>query len=373
MAVTYSCACLTRVYEYVFPVLTNPSFIKTASLFFSDRARRPARWIVWSGAFIVIAGATFSIWLAKNSPSRVSILPLVIARLEVPYSGLLYIAEVRGYFKDMGLAVTTHVVPTGYDAIRAITAGDATVGTAAETPIARALDEGMAIKVVASIFNSRTNSGIVARRDKGIARIGDLKHKRIGFVFGTSTHYRLETFLVFNGVPLDQVVLVPLKASELVSAVTSGAVDAVACWNPILAEVRRRLGNEALMFSKEDFYTETNNLIVTRAGARQHGEEITRLLRALAKAEDFIQANPGKSSNILAARSGADPRSEDILFDPLDYELALSQSLVLAMEDEAHWFVRRGLVSTVHAPNVLEAIDLNYLERIKPSAISIIK
>lgn len=329
--------------------------------------------VMFIGA-VVVAGATMAA-IQYHSPrqSPPSPLEIVIARLKTPHSGLLHIADAKGYFAEEGLAATVNTAPTGYEAIGAVLRGEADVGTAAETPIARALDEGKPIKVVATIFTSTANAGIVARQDRGIVQPADLTGKRIGFVFGTATHYMLETFLAFNSIPLDSVVLVPIKADDMVTALMSGAVDAVSTWNPSFAQVQRQLGNTAKTFSSGDFYAETANLFVRADYPTHHREAIDRLLRALLKAETLAATDPDEAIGIIASVSGNDARQFRDGWNARTYRVTLSQSLLVATENETRWFLRRGLVPDGPLPDVLNAFETEPLRALKPSGVSIVK
>jgi NitT/TauT family transport system substrate-binding protein len=285
----------------------------------------------------------------------------------------LHLAEAKGYLAEAGLAATMKTTPTGYDAIGAVVAREADIGAAAETPIARALDEGKRIKVIATIFTSTRNAGIVARRDRGIVQPADLKEKRIGFVFGTATHYLLETFLAFNSIPQDSVVLVPIKPDRLVSAIMSDDLDAVVSWNPSFAQAQQQLGDRGTTFSSAEFYAETYNVFVRTDYADSHREEIDRLLNALLKAEAFARTHFDESIDIITSISGTDPRLFRDHWDPRIYEVTLSQSLLLATENEARWYLRRGLVSNGQFPDILSAFETEPLRAIKPSGVSIVK
>jgi ABC-type nitrate/sulfonate/bicarbonate transport system substrate-binding protein len=324
---------------------------------------------------VMLVGGTAMAALQFHSPRQPPPPPIsiVIARIQTPHSGLLHLAEAKGHFAEAGLATTMQVTPTGYDAIGAVVTGRADVGAAAETPIARALDEGKQIKVIATIFTSTRNAGIVARRDRGIVQPADLKAKRIGFVFGTATHYLLETFLAFNSIPQDSVVLVPIKSDGLLSAIVSGDLDAVASWNPSFAQAQQQLGDKGTTFSSAEFYAETYNLFVRSDYAGSHREEIDRLLHALLKAEVFARTHMDESIDIITSMSSTDPRLFRDHWDPRIYEVTLSQSLLLATENEARWCLRRGLVSNGQLPNILNAFETEPLRAIKPSGVSIVK
>lgn len=161
-------------------------------------------------AVLVAAVIAIHTLLFPNRPAA-ELKPMSIARLATPHSGLLLVAEAKGFFIEEGLKVDIRTSQSGYDAINQILAGKVDIGTAAQTPIARALAEGNRPKVIATIYASQWNTGIIARKDRGIASPADLQGKRIGFVFGSAAHYLMDVFLTFHRIPLASVSPVPLE------------------------------------------------------------------------------------------------------------------------------------------------------------------
>ena len=325
-------------------------------------------------AVVTLMGvAAAAVQVSQRQPRQHAALPLVIACINTPHSGLLQVAAAKGYFAEEGLAVTLRTVPTGYDAIQAVLKGEADVGAAAETPIARALDEGKPVQVVATIFASRNNVGIVARKDRGILTPANLAGKRIGVVFGTASHYMLETFLAFHDVAIDSVSQVPIKPDVMVSSIVSGEVDAVAAWNPSYAKAGQQLGDNATVFSSGEFYAETYNLAVREGYGADNMTKTEAMMRALVMAERFVAGNVDEAVAIITSTTGTDERIFRTALDPRTYELALNQSTLLATENEARWYLRRGLVKDGSIPDILKAFDTQPLRRVKPAGVSIVK
>ena len=330
------------------------------------------RTVTLAVALVVLIGIGLALYpsLRQASPSP---LPITIARLKSPHSGLIHIAEAKGFFAEEGLTATIKTTQTGYEAITQTLKGESDIATSAETPIARTLAEGKQVKVLATVFSSQWNSALVARKDHGILKPADLKGKRIGYVFGTATHYELETFLAFHNIPLDSIAMVRGKPDELVNAIVSGEVDAASIWTPFLTQMQQQLGEKAETYSPKEFYSEMTNIVVRADYPERNREETNRLLRALIKAENFAKKNPDDAVNIIASVSGVDASVLRGHGDPLTHELTLKQSLLLATENQVRWYFRRGLVPTAPFPDVLHAFETEPLRTLKPHAVTISK
>jgi len=306
-------------------------------------------------------------------PAQLAPIPVVIVRFETPHTGLIHIAEAKGYFADEGLAATVKSMQVGTEAVTRVLSGEADFGTSAETPVAMALAEGKKPKVIATLFSSRWSSGIVVRKDHGILKPEDLIGKRIGYVLGTNTQYDLETFMAFHNIPVSSVTMVQGLPKELVAEIVSGKIDAASIWIPHMTEMQKALGNKVQIFLRDEAYAQTINLIVRPGYVARHRETVDRMLRALYKAEIFVRDHPDEAFDIIAKASDIDSSVLRGHGEPLTYELTLKQSLLLATENQVHWFFRRGLVPAAPFPDILDAFETEPLRAIKPTEVTISK
>lgn len=157
---------------------------------------------------------------------------VTIAVPTLPHSGLFYVAQEKGYFREEGLEVV--VAPTMYGklALDELIAGKADFALCGETPVMFAVLRGENIFVVADLMNSVKDEAIVARKDRGIVSPPDLKGRTVGLSAGTVAEYFLDIFLTVHAVPRTSVRVVHLDPDEMGDALRVGKVDAVAIWNP---------------------------------------------------------------------------------------------------------------------------------------------
>ena len=329
--------------------------------------------VVFPAVALMLLGIATALVLHASLRRPAALLPVVIVQLQVPHSGLLQIAEAKAYFAEQGLNVTLKTVLTGNEAISQVLRGDADVGSTAETPVAKALAEGKQPRIIATIFSSRWSSGIVVRKDHGILQPADLKGKRIGFVFGTNTHYDLETFLSFHDIALASVSMVPGMPDELVAAMLAGKLDATSIWMPYMTQLQQKLGDQVETFYPKEGYAQTFNLVVRADYVAHNRVAVDRLLRALLEAESFAETHPEQAIGIIAKASGLDSGTLRGHGDALTYELTLKQSLLIATENQIRWYVRRGLAPGAPFPDVLAAIETEPLRALKPSRVTISK
>jgi NitT/TauT family transport system substrate-binding protein len=298
--------------------------------------------------------------------------PLKISLALVPfsYSGLIAIAEDKGFFRESGLEVSAKEYPSGLAAVEALCRGEAQVATGADIVMAtRALDDP-SLRVVASIGSSDANE-IVARKDRNIYSPSDLRGKRLGYSLGTSSEYYLNAFLLANAIPLTAVTAVNIPPARIAAAVVSGEVDAISSWDVNVFDARVRLQANAVSWPAQN-YLEWYWLLLAKEDLVQSPEPIKRLLKALVKAESFLLDNPEEAKSIISHKWGFDPEFIRQVWDKTRLSVTLNQSMVISMENFAKWKLSKE-GSTMEIPNFLDYIYTDALDEIEPKAVTIFR
>ena len=232
-------------------------------------------------------------------------LKISLALAPFPYSGLIAIAEEKGFFKESGLEVSIKEYSYGFDALSALSRGEAQMAMTNEIVFAMKINDDPSLRAVASIGLANTNE-IVARKDRNIREPSDLKGKRIGFIPNTSSEYYLVTFLLANAIPSSRVTAVNILPAKIVEALVSGEVDAMSGWDTDVYDAKKRLGQNAVSWPSQN-NQDWNWLLLTRESLTQSPEPIKRFLRALLKAESFLLGHQDEAKNIITRRWRFDP------------------------------------------------------------------
>jgi NitT/TauT family transport system substrate-binding protein len=286
---------------------------------------------------------------------------------------LTYIAFVKGYFTEAGLDATPQPHAFGKMALNAVIEGKADLGTVADTPIMFAVMAGRKIMVLAVIQTSNRNEAIVARQDRGIVKPSDLKGKSIGIVLGTASDFFADAFLNAHGIDRKQVKIIDMKPEEMAAALGTGKVDAVSIWNPGLIQLQRELGNNGRTFYGENLYTSTFCVAAWQDFVAKNPEAIKKVLRALIKAEAFVQQHHEESRRLVAEFIKTDKAYLDEIWGLYDYRVILDQALLVNLEDQTRWAMKYRLTASKDMPNYLDFIYVDGLRAVKPEAVKIIR
>jgi sulfonate transport system substrate-binding protein len=247
------------------------------------------------------------------------------------------------------------------------------LATAADTPIMFAIMGGKKITILAVIQSGNKNEAIIARKDRGIMKPDDFTGKKIGLALGSKSHFFTEAFLTAHGINKKQVKIINMNPDEMADALATGKVDAVSTWNPTLAQLIKQLGNNGHVFYGENFYAENFCVAAQHQYVKNNPEAIKKFLRALLKAETFVQQHPEEAKRIAAKFTKADKAILDETWDIFNYKVSLDQVLLVNLEDETRWAIKNRLTSRRDMPNYLDYIYVDGLSAVRPAAVRIIR
>lgn len=287
-------------------------------------------------------------------------------------SALMLVASKQDLFLKEGVNVASHPFDFGKDALQAVLNGQADLAVVADTPVMFALLDGADIAMVAGISQSRRALAIVAHSGRGIQRIQDLKGKTIGVTKGTNMPYFLDAMLQAHGVPSEAVAVTDLRTDDGIGAFKAGRLDAVVVFQPFLAKLQSEMGNRIAVFYGDDVYAFRFMLVGKPSYIDSHPQEVRAVLRALIAAQQAIRANPVEARHAVGAALTMDDATMAQLFDPEDYAVSLDQSMLLALDDQTRWAMKKGIAVPRPMPNYLNFMKYQDLEAVLPTAVTIV-
>jgi NitT/TauT family transport system substrate-binding protein len=322
------------------------------------------------GATLVIGAAGW--WATHRGPKPLA--PVSRVTIAVPTqinSAPLIVASAQGLFQQAGVDVATQPFLLGKDALASLLEGRADLAVVADTPFIHARLGGKDVAVLASISQARGALAIVARSDRGITRVEDLAGKSIALTLGTNFPYFLDAVLQAHGLNDNQVTLKDMKVDAVIGAFKSGQVDAAVVFQPYLAQLQAQAAEPFTVFFGEDVYAFRFLLVGKPAYIDSHPQEVRRVLGALIAAAQSIRDQPVPARLAIGKVVQVDDTLMARLFDPEDYTIKIDPALLLALDDQTRWAMKRGLAKPGPVPNYLDAIKFAPLEAVSPPAVTV--
>ena len=322
---------------------------------------------------VVIAAVGGSILLWQNIQKQLEKYtgPIEKVRLSAylgEFSGLIWIAENKGYFKDNGLDVTIKTRQSGVEAMQDLLDGSADISDEAEfVAVAQSFDRND-FKILASI-DSISAMYTVARKDHGIGQISDLKGKKIGVTKGSQAEFFLGTFLTFNNLNLSDVQIIFLTPAEIKSKIASGEIDAALTWQPYVYQIKKNLGENGIAWPAQSGQEFSFLLTGSKELVEKRPQVVERFLKAMLQAE---QVDAKEQQVILKNRLNDEQSYIQEIWPNNDFQVELNQKLMPFMEDEARFEIENKLTDKTEIPDYFNFIYFNALEKIKLEAMTII-
>lgn len=296
---------------------------------------------------------------------------ITVAEGSQPVFAVIYVAEEKGFFKEEGLSVSYKKFTSGRDALNSVIRGEADIATVYETPIVINSHDGHKLSIISGLHSSDRNTALLARKDLGISQIQDLKGRKIGVTRNSNGEFFLNLLLEDNGLSIEDITLVDIKPQDMKDSLQTGLVDAVATWNTHLFSIQRSFSKDQLVVFFSDKYTELSVLAGMENFVLGNKEKVSSFLRALIKAEKFMNDNYRESQEItikwLSDKSGSTIRA---IWEDSYRSLALSNRLLDILKKESKWFRDSGAV-TGPEPDFSRIIFEDYLKEIDPVLVSV--
>jgi len=286
---------------------------------------------------------------------------------------LVRIAQSRGFFSQEGLETTEHLHRYGKPALKEVLDGTADFATVAETPLMLAIMQGADVYVLATISTSSSGHVILARRDQGVQRLGDLKGKKIATMPGTTAHLYQDMILALNGLSPMDVQTVGMDVDAMDAALAAGEVAAVSTFYPHIAILQKSLGERLITFHDKDIYTYSFNVVASRGFVRKNPGKVRKMLRGLLKAEAYVREHPAEAQTAMSGFNGADGEIVSKIWGEFTFEVALDQKLILQLEDQSRWAMNLGLTGARQVPNYLDYIYFDGLQSLRPQSVRILR
>lgn len=287
-------------------------------------------------------------------------------------AALVWVAKEQNFFKQVGLDVDVTPFSAGKLAADALSKGDMDIVTCAEFVfVKKSFSEGN-LRVLGAVAASQTN-WLVGRKDKGVHTPSDLRGKRIGVTLGSAGEYYLGRFLTTHDLQFTDVSTVNMTPPDIVKSMREGKIDAALTWHPNVYFIQQRLKSNAQSFKAQGGQSFYFILLSKNDWLASHEEHAKRLMQALLLAEKWILKHPEEAKNLLSNIFGIDRSYLQATWMSNRMKVFFPQSLVVAMNGEKRWLMRRKLVARHDSPNLSVYLYPDAMHSVKPHAVTVIK
>lgn len=235
---------------------------------------------------------------------------IVVSNYGVSANGMPYaVALAKDFFKAEGANVTGIITSAGGGTtLRNMLAGNAPYAEVTPNAVVAASQQGADLKIVSS--NALTVAEFVwaVKLDSPIKSVADLKGKKFGYTNPRSTSQGLATLVLQSaGLKTEDVELVKTGGfGEGIAALDAGLVDVAPMPEPLLSKFK---GKYRIIATASEILPVLANVVgvVSTANADAKADFIRAVIRARARAVDFMIKNPDEAGDIVAKVYNIEP------------------------------------------------------------------
>ncbi len=253
----------------------------------------------------------------------------------------LFVAQEKGYYSAERLDVQLSEGNGAQNVLKALATGNEKFGYGPAVAAARAVSQGLPVKVIA-LYQTSAPMAVIAFPDTPLKGPKDLEGKRLAISVGETFGDMIRPFARINNVDLGKIQLIQMDASARTTQFLTRNVDVMSVYlSNELPQIEKRAGVKFNVVKVTDFGLNVlgSSMYVGNAFAEQKPDTVKKLLLATAKGYRDAMANPKEAAKIMA-RHMAVPEQPDVLEQQVEATVVTTNAPAgqpIGWQAEADW------------------------------------
>ena len=195
--------------------------------------------------------------------------------------------------KETGYKINWRKFDSPGKLLPAIASGDVHIGLLGSTGVATAMSRGINVELVWIAEGIAAAEALVVRNGSGIVAPQDLKGKKLGVPFVSTTHFHTLFALEQFGIAPGDLTIHNLPPNGIAAAWIRGDIDAAFVWDPALSKIKKTgkvliTSGELGKWGKPTF----DGLVANRDFTRNNKDFMVGFISVLAKTDASYRDNP---------------------------------------------------------------------------------
>jgi len=221
------------------------------------------------------------------------------------------IAKSKGWMEEaVGAKINWIEVGSGAEINTGMAAGSMDIGFGiGSSPTAAGISQRIGYEVVGMLDNIGPAEELTVRTSAKIKTPADLKGKKVGVPFGSTSHFRMLGLLKVNNLTQRDVNVIDLRGDAMTAAWARGDIDAGYIWAPQRTRMVENGGEVFKTYDKLESagYVIADLMVARTAYSSANAATMVKILAAYGKAMDFYAHSADEAAEIVAKQVGIKP------------------------------------------------------------------
>jgi ABC-type nitrate/sulfonate/bicarbonate transport system substrate-binding protein len=285
------------------------------------------------------------------------------------------VAEAKNYYEEEGIKVKIKFFLSGADLMSAVASKNIHLAAPGGVPTVNLRAGGVPIKLLARQSDISDAQAIVVKPE--IKTPKDLEGKKIGIFKGSGSEALLNSFIKAYNVDKGRLKILHMTPSENLAGFIRGDTAALVCWEPWILKARKAgghniiSGHHTFVRGKKEykkFFGDNSSFLGREEFLAAYPKTVEAVLRALAKAVDYIESNPDDVANILAKRLKLDVDDVKVMMGENKYAMKIDNELAEDYTNLISFLYSIGKLKS--RPDVKDLFEPSFLKRVRPEWVT---
>ena len=264
-------------------------------------------WAIWCIVWSLVAG--FAIDLVHASDKAITV------GYQLAYTPWK-VAIASGEFERVtGRPIAWRRFDSGAKVVTAMVSGDVQIALLGSSPLAAAVSRGVDLQLFWIAADIAAAEALVVRNGSGINAPQELKGKRLGVPFVSTSHFHTLFALEQFGIDPKEVTILNMPPDQIVAAWGDNLIDAAFVWYPALGQIKKT-GKVLITSGQLSRWGKTtfDAMVASRTFAESHPEFMTKFVKVIAATNAMYRDNSqlwtptSEMAKAIAKMVGGDPR-----------------------------------------------------------------
>lgn len=268
-----------------------------------------------------------------------------------PQFGNVIVGLQKGFYEREGLPAEITYFTSGAAATQAFRAGNGDVAVSGDLPSLRLWTGGDGVGLCPQ---AHYDLSMIVTRDS-IKSPQDMKGKKIGVLFGSTSEYFIGKYLAKGGMTIKDIDAINLTPAEMVTGLDRGDIDGFVLWQPFGWKAVETIKGVHILTDAGPYFQEWEACTVNKKYAATHQAELVAFLKGLDAAGKWI---PGHLDDATQAVSQA-LRTQDVtlvkrMLGQINWDISYTPKFRKDMDELALFIKQKIDWSTMFDPQFLK-------------------